>query len=143
MTAVTDRSRYVSLTGEPGQNGEDKAGQDSSVRRAVDKIAKAGLLARYSWDRTARIRWPGQDSWAGKPVQDSWNTTAREDSQDSISKIGNRGQDCKDRTLGQDKRMRQCGRTLGMGQRGRTVWMGIWNRTTQTGQPGLSLERST
>jgi hypothetical protein len=69
---VTDRSRYVSLTGEPGQNGEDNAGQDSSVRRAVDKIARAGQLVQDSWDITARIRWPGQDSWDRK----AWYRTA-------------------------------------------------------------------
>ncbi len=86
---MTDRSRYVSLTSEPGQNGEDKAGQDSSVRRAVDKIAKAGQLAQNSQDKMARTGQLGQESL----VQDSWNTTARKDSQDSSSKIGNRGQD--------------------------------------------------
>jgi hypothetical protein len=75
------------LTGQPGQNRDDKPGHDSSAKRASDKIAAAPQLAE-GWDRTAGRGQPGQDSWdrtaaRGQLGQDSLDRTAIEDSQDS------------------------------------------------------------
>ncbi len=42
------------MTGELGQNRDDKPGQDNSVRRVVDKVAGTEELEKNSWDRTSR-----------------------------------------------------------------------------------------
>jgi hypothetical protein len=110
---------------EPGQNREDKSGDDNTTRSAASGEPWTRLLGQDSWHRTARIGQLGHD------VQDR---TAREGRQDSTSRTGNREQESKERTAG----TRQGDRTTVTGEMANY----IWDRTAQTGQLGkVSLDR--
>ncbi len=71
-TVGTGQSRQVGVTGQPGLVSLDRTkmtelpGNDSGVRRAVDKVAWGGQLEQKdSYDRTAGTGQTGQDrtSW--------------------------------------------------------------------------------
>jgi hypothetical protein len=135
---------WTSLTGEPGQNRDDKSGLESDASRAASGKPWTRLLGQDSWHRPAGIGQPGHDSQdrtagTGQPEKTVRTVNPGQETEDNTSRTGQGNMTTVTGQLAKDI----CNRTTQIGQLRQVSLDKLASHVSLRGQPGwVSLDRT-